>query len=561
MAAFAAAAVAVTPSCTKTVQPDSFNQEVTLQENAALEEFAAVLSKVVTGSEEVRAFFKDEALKQFDRDFDVFYPYVKDHKFSSGETLREMLIANETYEGQIETIERAVPKLTVLIPDFSWLDADFFSVKNWDTTIDRLCVGFDDDATAHRLYFNGEYLGALPASNMPAFPVMIVKSNERMSVSASTKGGANVYYFADPAFDGSKATKGLFTGGDKNPVTNPNPDKDSYSATGNFISATELYNISPSAIQAYDEFGTGSTNGVQRDYIYYGMTKKKAKNGMLNPFMRDMLYRIRLTPAAVYRITDDPLDPKLDETLWTYTNDRPGFEDALPRLAKVWGNGNYEFRIQFFQGFNSGSASSVGSWTLSVAPLEIMAVKKLTHTFNWDWFSDWSTYKITQADIESKWYYPGDTGNDLPMISTNWNLASVSDNMWVRIVEYDPDRVVVEKKSHGVKKSRSVTAELTGQGEIKNIVKIGLGVSGSFGSEDVDETEYTMTTTLTSDDLGEAELNYVDNYIIARASRGGKSGYELKSWGNGYYSFTLLPINTSNEYQIKEFLKERKNRN
>ncbi len=174
MAAVAAAAVAVTPSCTKTVQPDSFNQEVTLQEMDALEEFASVLSKVVAGSEEVRAFFKDEALKQFDRDFDVFYPYVKDHKFSSGKTLRQMLLDNEKYEGQIETIERAVPKLTVLIPSYSWIGENCFDVQIWDTADNRLCVGYDDCGMDHNLYYDGEMMGTLAADAIPSFPVMIV---------------------------------------------------------------------------------------------------------------------------------------------------------------------------------------------------------------------------------------------------------------------------------------------------------------------------------------------------------------------------------------------------
>lgn len=50
-------------------------QELTATE--AQSKFARILSKAVSGSVEVRRFLKDEALKQFDNDYDVFYPYVK----------------------------------------------------------------------------------------------------------------------------------------------------------------------------------------------------------------------------------------------------------------------------------------------------------------------------------------------------------------------------------------------------------------------------------------------------------------------------------------------------
>lgn len=292
------AALALAASCTKTIQQDSFAQDKVLNEKQALEEFAVILSDAVADNEEMREFIKEEALKRFDKDYDVFYPYVKDHVFSSGESFREILSAREKYEGQLESIEQSVPKLTVLVPNFSWLDEEFFCAEKWDTSIDRLCVGYDDDADAHRLYFDGEYQSALPASDIPAFPVLIVKSNERMSVSGSTKSGENVYAFADPAFDGSVSTKGAegnygLWGKIVDDLMNPDPGKDLYSQVGDRIFEKELNQINPEIINAYKMFGVGEhgTNAVQRDYIYYGMSKTNTNNGRLNVFIRDMLDR------------------------------------------------------------------------------------------------------------------------------------------------------------------------------------------------------------------------------------------------------------------------------
>lgn len=41
-------------------------------------EFAVVLSKAISQEKNLREFIKQEALKQFDMDYDVFYPYVKE---------------------------------------------------------------------------------------------------------------------------------------------------------------------------------------------------------------------------------------------------------------------------------------------------------------------------------------------------------------------------------------------------------------------------------------------------------------------------------------------------
>ncbi len=565
MAAFAAAAVAVTPSCTKTVQPDSFNQEVTLQEMDALEEFASVLSKVVAGSEEVRAFFKDEALKQFDRDFDVFYPYVKDHKFSSGKTLRQMLLDNEKYEGQIETIERAVPKLTVLIPSYSWIGENCFDVQIWDTADNRLCVGYDDCGMDHNLYYDGEMMGTLAADAIPSFPVMIVKSNERMKVSISTKGGENTYAFADPAFDGAsyaEATKGYWEGY----ITNSSAkDADLFSITGNYISQTELDGLNPDVAKAYKEFSTGSSAGVQRDYIYYGMKKNFTQPGTLNRNMRDMLYRFRLTPAAMFFCADSPADPKLNERFWTGKNDRPDFDHAAPRF---WADGKFEMRLEFYQAYPNNGTACIGTIALSLSPSDVMRINRIAYTFETNfWGNNWSSYRISENDIESKWYYPGDKDTNLATINSPWNLAEASDNLYMRVYEYDQSGTSTVKKGHTFKKSWSVTGELSGEvdfggGKNSGVTgKIGLGVSGTYGQEDVWTDECTYSMVEGNDDLLDCEICYIDNYIIHASMNGGKEpGYILKTWGNEYFSASFIPVDTRNEYQIKRFLLGRKSR-
>lgn len=72
-------------SCEKNQQleKDEEVQEVT-KVQPTIEIFAKALSAAVYQHGEMRSFIKDEALKQFDKDYDVFYPFVKDKEVAEG---------------------------------------------------------------------------------------------------------------------------------------------------------------------------------------------------------------------------------------------------------------------------------------------------------------------------------------------------------------------------------------------------------------------------------------------------------------------------------------------
>lgn len=542
--------------CTKSEKGAPRSCENKLTEQDALQEFAVMLSKAVVENEEMRVFLKEEALKEFDRDNDVFYPYVKNHVFSSGKTFQQELTAHEEYVNQLNEIERAVPKLTILVPDFAWVDPNCFSVRNWDIASENLCVGYDDRNDEHSLFYNGELMGKLSATEFPSFPVLIVKSNERMCVT-TTKSGETEFAFIDPAFDGSAdATKGHV----EEYYYNPTPDADVYSKTGNSISHEELELISPELIEANNEFPAYEGPGVQRDYIYYGMTKQNTSNGVLNKNMRDLLYRFRLTPEAIYFVSDDIAsvkpDPKLSEVLNTGRGDRPGFEAALPRLMSKWGDGRYELRLEFFQGYPNNGTASVAAYPISVAPAELFYVTKCFRTFTWNfWGNNWSTYSISIDDIESKWYYPGDKDNPIHTSGTTWNLFAATDNLFLHVFEFDPSGTTTKSKECTNKESSSV--KMDASGEYK---KINLGVSGTQSTENSWKDSYSYTITDTSDDLLNCEINYIDNYIIATTNNNGKKEYQLKDFGNEYFAVSFLPVDKRKEYQIRQTLLARKSR-
>ena len=64
---------------TSPINENTSNLPVSATADAQLK-FAKLLSQAASGSIEVRNFLKKEALVQFDNDYDIFYPLIKDKK-------------------------------------------------------------------------------------------------------------------------------------------------------------------------------------------------------------------------------------------------------------------------------------------------------------------------------------------------------------------------------------------------------------------------------------------------------------------------------------------------
>ena len=153
--------------------------DLTISETDAQKSFAKILSIAVAKNEALRTFLKSEAEKQYDKDYDVFYPFVKDKTVTDGKTLRDILVSYSS-ENEIATIEKNLPLLTVMIPDLASFGA--FSINKWDTSDEQVAVTYAKDNDNSVFYAEGDSLLSLPKGDLPNFPFMVVKSNERMKV-------------------------------------------------------------------------------------------------------------------------------------------------------------------------------------------------------------------------------------------------------------------------------------------------------------------------------------------------------------------------------------------
>lgn len=509
-------------SCTKEapeVLPEVSNYS---DETEYLSDFAVILSRAVVEEPALRDFIKGEALSEFDNDYDVFYAWTKDKKVSGGKTFGE-IISQYDYEGKLPEILAAVPTLTVLVPDWSWIDENCFSVKEWDTTIDQVGVSYRT-AGDRPVYSGGELVTTLESDAFPEYPVLIVKSNERMKMTrAATRGSDAEFAFVDEAFDGLVQTKGNGIVHEQYYFDQPVAD--------NMIPVSELKGR---VRTAYSEF-TKNDNLTMRDHIYYGMTSTK-NEGYHSPYYKESIRCIKLCKPNTYEIFDDQdnvgeHDYKLIEDIWTQQNHRPINKNSMSEedmKSKVWADGNMEIRLTICVG------AEVQTKYLNVPFNEAFGVKKVyqDREENWLGATMWRNYHTTINDLEPKWIYPK---SDMDLFS--WDLTEYPIKYSVKVEEVDDGAKIT--------KTEEIVNTYATNFKVDGSVGIGLGGSSTlkvgfeYGTTKTEQKKESVTTEYEEgdDSLGDILVEYKDP--VFKKIEGDKA--EVYVYSTGSVDVMILP--------------------
>lgn len=488
--------------------------------------FAKLLSKAASSSIEVRRFLKEEALDRFDKDYDVFYPLVKDKIISGNKTFRDVLLSYCKDENELFQIESSQPLLNILIPDLS-LFWDF-NAKTWDINNSEVAVLCRDDKNG-TLYEKGENIGSLPKGEIPGFPCLVVKSNERLKVAnTNARSGEVAYEFVSDAFDGSI----------KSPQTRHNDFDIDFEPTEDLDKKVDKSEILPSVIKAWEEF-KNVPNAYQRDYVYYGITKANTP-GTLNRNIREKLYRFRINPSVFGKIADSSQDPKLNDP-----SQGKRYLENWEILQRIWTDGKFEFRFKSYIAGEEGKDAMQHMLTFSIDPRQVFSIKKVhVHHKNSTMFRQSKNfYSVDVNNLDSKWIYPErlEGNHKSQVFLLPWDLYSKSLAIHLFVEEFDLNQTM--------EKSISVVSEFTSKSDfsreqsgevgdgIKQTTKLGYGLSST--STVTNTTK--VTTTLGSDDLGTLSFFYYDSII----KTGSNGSYELYSVNNGSVEATLLPMDIS----------------
>lgn len=511
-------------------QPDGSQSKTIVQapldQVPAQKKFAKALSKAVSNSLEVRKFLKTEAMAQFDNDYDIFYPLVKNKIVCDNQSLRDILLSYCKDENELIQIEQSLPLLNILVPDLS-LFWDF-NAEKWNVDDKEVSVICRDDKD-NTLYEDGENIGKMTTGDIPDFPCLVVKNNERMKVSSvNTRSGEATYEFLSDAFDGSK----------RKPQTRHYEEDINLQPTEDLEAYVNGSEIMESVKNAWNEF-KNVPNAYQRDYIYYGITKEN-KPGTLNRYIREKLYRFRIAANAYSAINDPTQDPTLQNT-----QKNKGYLTNEEIIQKIWTDGNFEFHFKsYISGEDSKEAMEI-SLKFTINPRDVFSLEKihLKHKNSTAFRQSKNFYTVDAKNLKSKWIYPervDKNANNL-VFTLPWDLYNKSLSIFMFVEEWDKGQTITQEKTVVSEFVNKADFSIEGSGSIGKVslsTKLGYGFSHTKSVSN----KATIQTTVESDPLGTLYFQYNDPIIRDEIN----GTYKLYNVSSGSVAATLLPVDSSN---------------
>ncbi|MET0466209.1 MAG: hypothetical protein ABW007_23825, partial [Chitinophagaceae bacterium] len=451
-------------SCKKSFNDQNFNRSLNSYE--AKTEFAKTLATSLKNEPFLRKFIKDEALKQFDKDYDVVYHLVKDHVFPDGLSFSEKVLKYAKDRTQLQASLKQFPLMTIYVPVLQ-----NFNASTWNTDNEVPMVAVSPEKINKRRYVelfdhSGQTMN-IGFADEPGFPTLVVKLNERLvienealsarSALLSPESDFPVFYtekegvrfaFLSKRFDGvSRSTQRYM------PIQ---------SVPQEWITA---YNIS-------------SPTDWQRDYIYYGITSTTPNGAFRNNFREYINTFTFVNPAEYYTVADHANDPTAaDQYFVTNSSSSP-----------MWTQGNFEIRISILINAKNGTGQQLEKSFTATGP----DLFNTTYSEK-SYFGGIKIYTLT--GISSKTFFCS-----IDLIP--WNLE-VYGNAWKFIVsEYDPAEEITSTIVN-------TTAYGTNFGLDDGFIK---KLGGKFGltTSSTTQTTYTYKTTAGSDALSEGILDFQD---------------------------------------------------
>lgn len=469
-------------SCTKENEETINEAEspVVMNENErSLSDFAVILSKAINQEPELREFIRNEALKQFDKDHDVFYPFVKDAMVAGDKTFRDIL-ADYDYENKLSSIELELPLLDILVPDWSWIAPECFSVNNWDTEEDKVSVTYRTSEKEQRIYQDGKYIQSVSRDNIPSDPVLIVKDNERMKIKNTTTKSAlcrEDYEFIDDVFKNTGTTKG--DGGHwGNPWLLDAPLDDD-------PDEIPIDVLKGRTATAYYQ------NGVpQRDHIYYGMTET-CDSGSVDYNYQETIYRIKLVNPENNGYYDDTDDFKLREHRKTGQTANYTAEE-LKEL--IWADGALELVFIIKAGKDNCDSKP---FTVSFSQAFQIDKYELVNKYNWLGAKKSIYAKIDDSYLVPKWIFV-----NIPLFT--WDVRTCPSKYKIVVIEKDSGISKTVTETEEVEYMNNTTSDASGT--FNDYVKIGYN---SGNKETVKKKiTYSYQMTQSCDSLGSVDVEY-----------------------------------------------------
>lgn len=480
------------------------------KKSIAMKNFAEAFSQMLNDYPEVRSIVKREALKKFNLDTEILVSVFAETNVG-GKSVNDLM---NTYLRKdnitLTDILLQVPTITILVPE---LPEGSFSAEVWNPSSQIPAIGIQTSLSNNvpLVRYNGKIKeferAVFPADRIPAFPVLVVKENERVvsSDSPNFKGKSDAL-----KFHGS-----LLTGIE-------------YKYVGEiFSSSDDEYTIydwlvdNDKVMEAYDK--TKGTNLWQRDHVYFDINSNNPRGPfdynyteVLGFFEPEMINGSAL--GLYYGLSENTNEFSQDPQIITGRNITPG-----------WTEGAYEFEFHFLYSIKDDDLGNDGGVKteyklFNVAPDDIFDVdyRKEEDKDFFLWFWEDSDYYYYIEDVTSK-----KTNINTPVIP--WDIQKYSTDVTIRLYERDFGVEHEVSISETQSSAYNFGFDLGVDAPIDD-VKVKLGAKyGQEGSVNLNRT-HKYTITQDSDYLGNVTVNFGDPVVISTQT--GTFGYKTYSTGN-----------------------------
>lgn len=473
-------------------------------------EFAKALSAVLYSNSEARRIIKSEAVKQFDKNYDVLWSTIRDVRVGDSSFVDH--IATYSSKELVSIIDNQIPLLNILFPEISMFDISADTYNYMDI---ELPVAVSSNGK-NLLYVAGELTDTIPNGEIPAFHVLFVGENSRVEVdeTSNTRSSNHKYSFISPSYDGTRTqkwTRGAIVGkslvGDK---------------------AIRAYNF------FYKDDSSINSMALQRDFIYYGITPTN-QSGALNYNTGEYISFIEVSPKAYFRIADQTGTGSISDDPYIKANSISRKKQDFTQeelIDKLWTKGSYNLRFEIQRSTNDAPQVIY----IPVKPSEIW-------NFNLD-----RSYRHSTALRHSKYTYKIDPNkftskrynlSPYELSFGKWNLAEEAVYRYVTIQEEDESTETTTTYNYEVTKMKS--SKFNGDTKLElGLGKATVGTGVSVETSSANTTKDTRTVVVVrkegSDNLGSVKIFFYDPIIEAKKS---STEYQMRTYNSGYVTFGI----------------------
>lgn len=467
---------------------DSFEIIFKNEKEIAMRDFSIALVKSLNQSNQLRQIIKSEALEAINLDPEVLVYKIKNLETETG-TVESLLNSNLNGRALSEIFD-IMPTITVLVPE---LPEEEFNVENWE-------INSQIPAVAVRLFtandtpiiLNDYSQHVISKEIIPAFPVVVVKDNERI-ISDRHSNFAGIE--GDPFFTGESY---------------------SFKFTSPYFSKwfiKPIFADDQKLVDAYNHYKT--VDGWQRDYIYYGIEPANPNGPFVSDYRENIAAMTTGKPMELYsKISDQTGDPFFNPIIHPNGN------------MSHWKDGGYEFNFRL----TSNSKAGAGEFQSFKFPVKATDLFELTYQRMTGLLGAFGYFIVNE--ISAKIYNPN-------IATIPWNLEETA--IEFKMTVFEEDSTEESNVSTTMNSEFATNFGIDINLGISEIVKLGLKFGGA--TKDARSNTVAVKRTLLSDDLGDYIMYFRDKVILSETPTSFGNFYSKRWYGedNRYLKFQFYP--------------------